>query len=99
MIAEFSIYPMNAERPDVAQVIETLRATGLNYRLGPMGTCLEGDGEDVLAAVRRCHETVAANHDRVITTIVIDDRKNRPHHLGDMVTSVEQRLGGVLAPV
>jgi uncharacterized protein (TIGR00106 family) len=101
MIAEFSIYPMNAEHmsPDVAQVIEALRATGLNYRLGPMGTCLEGDIEELLAAIRRCHETVAANHERVITTIVIDDRKHQPHHLGDMVTSVEQRLGGVLAPV
>jgi uncharacterized protein YqgV (UPF0045/DUF77 family) len=42
---------------------------------------------------------VAANHERVITTIVIDDRKNQPHHLSDMVTCVEQRVGGVLAPV
>jgi uncharacterized protein YqgV (UPF0045/DUF77 family) len=40
MIAEFSIYPMNAEHmsPDVARDIEALRATGLNYRQGPKGT-------------------------------------------------------------
>ncbi len=94
MLAEFSINPMNTEHmsKDVARVIETLQATGLDYRLGPLGTCVEGDLEQVLAAIRRCHQVVAGNHERVITTIVIDDRRNQPHHLGDMVTSVEQKL-------
>jgi uncharacterized protein (TIGR00106 family) len=77
MLAEFSINPMNTEHMsrDVARVIETLQATGLEFRLGPMGTCVEGDLERVLTAIRRCHQTVAGNHERVITTIVIDDRK------------------------
>jgi uncharacterized protein (TIGR00106 family) len=99
MLAEFSIYPMNTEHmsKDVAKVIETLQATGLEYRLGPLGTCIEGDLEQVLAAVRRCHQAVASDHERVITTIVIDDRKNKPHHLSDMVTSVEQQLGRPVA--
>jgi uncharacterized protein (TIGR00106 family) len=99
MLAEFSINPMNTEHmsKDVARVIETLRATGLDYRLGPMGTCVEGGLEQVLAAIRRCHEAVAANHERVITTIVIDDRKHQPHHLSDMVSSVEQQVGSPVA--
>jgi uncharacterized protein (TIGR00106 family) len=94
MLAEFSIYPMNTEHmtKDVARVIETLRGTGLAYRLGPLGTCVEGDLDQVLAAIRHCHQAVASNHERVITTIVIDDRRNQPHHLTDMVTSVEQQL-------
>jgi uncharacterized protein YqgV (UPF0045/DUF77 family) len=45
-----------------------------------MGTCVEGDLEQVLAAIRQCHQAVAGNHERIITTIVIDDRKNQPHH-------------------
>jgi uncharacterized protein (TIGR00106 family) len=99
MLAEFSINPMNTEHMsrDVARVIETLQATGLEYRLGPMGTCVEGELEQVLTAIRRCHQAVAGNHERVITTIVIDDRKNQPHHLSDMVTSVEQQLGRPIA--
>ena len=99
MLAEFSINPMNTEHmsKDVARVIETLQATGLDYRLGPMGTCVEGDLEQVLTAIRRCHQAVAGNHERVITTIVIDDRKNQPHHLSDMVASVEQQLGRPIA--
>lgn len=95
MIAEFSVYPLNAEHmsKDVARVIETLDSTGLVYRLGPMGTCVEGDLEQVLAAIGRCHQAVASNHERVVTTITIDDRRNQPHHLAEMVTSVEQELG------
>jgi uncharacterized protein (TIGR00106 family) len=99
MLAEFSINPMNTEHMsrDVARVIETLQAMGLEYRLGPMGTCVEGDLEQVLAAIRRCHQAVAGNHERVITTILIDDRKNQPHRLSDMVASVEQQLGRPIA--
>jgi uncharacterized protein (TIGR00106 family) len=99
MLAEFSLNPMNTEHmsKDVARVIETLQATGLNYRLGPMGTCVEGDLEQVLSAIRRCHQAVASNHERLITTIVIDDRRNQPHHLSDMVASVEQQLGRSVA--
>ncbi len=95
MIAEFSVNPMNTEHmsKDVAQVIEVLQSTGLDYRLGPMSTCIEGKFEEVLAAIGRCHEAGAKQHDPAITTIVIDDRKHQPHHLSDMVTSVEQQLG------
>jgi len=78
---------------DVAKVIETLESTGLDYHLGPMSTAVEGNWEQVLEAIRRCHQAVALNHDRVVTTIMIDDRKNQPHHLAGMVASVEQRLG------
>jgi len=95
MLVQFSIYPMQSEHlsKDIARVIETLEATGLDYRLGPMSTAVEGDWDQVLAAIRSCHEAVARNHDRVITTVVIDDRKHQPHHLADMIASVEQQLG------
>ncbi len=99
MLAEFSINPMNAKHMsrDVAHVIETLQTTGLPYRLGPMGTCVEGELDQVLEAIRRCHQAVASSHERVMTTIVIDDRRHPPHHLSDMVASVEQQLGHPLA--
>lgn len=95
MIAEFSICPLGTEHmsKDVARVVEVLQGSGLEYRLGPMGTCLEGDIDHVLSAIRRCHEAVRNKHDRVITTIVIDDRGREPHHLSDMVARVEEQIG------
>lgn len=95
MLAEFSINPLQTEHmsKDVAKVIETLESAGLTYHLGPMSTAVEGNWEDVMAAIQRCHQAVAQNHPRVITTIVIDDRKTQPHHLAEMISTVEQRLG------
>lgn len=95
MLAEFSIYPMDTGHmsKDVAKVIEVLQVTGLDYRLGPMSTSVEGELEQVLVAIRRCHQAVAKDHDRVITTLVLDDRKDQPHRLGEMVASVERHLG------
>src|SRR6516164_4972157 len=95
MLAEFSIYPLQAEHmsKDVAKVIETLESAGVHYHLGPMSTAVEGNWEQVMEAIRRCHQVVALTHDRALTTIMIDDRKNQPHHLAEMVASVEQQLG------
>lgn len=95
MLAEFSIYPLGAEHlsKDLAKVIDVLDDTGVDYRLGPMSTTVEGGWEHVIATIRRCHDAVAAGHERVITTITVDDRKRQPHHLTEMITSVEHRLG------
>jgi uncharacterized protein (TIGR00106 family) len=95
MLAEFRIYPLKTEHMsrDVAKVIQTLESSGLKYHLGPMSTAVEGNWGQVMEAIRRCHQVVALNHDRVVTTITIDDRKNQPHHLEEMISSVEQQLG------
>ncbi|MGE5191479.1 MAG: MTH1187 family thiamine-binding protein [Deltaproteobacteria bacterium] len=95
MLVEFSINPM--ERPhmskDVARVLETLEQSGFEYRIGPMSTCIEGRWEDVMAVIHRCHSMLAEGHPRVLTTITIDDRKERPHHLKEVVPAVERQLG------
>jgi uncharacterized protein (TIGR00106 family) len=95
MLAEFTIYPTDKTHlsKDVARVIEILEDIGVDYRLGPMGTAVEGDWEQVMSAIRRCHEAMGAGHSRVITTITIDDRKDQPHHLDEMVSAVERHLG------
>jgi uncharacterized protein (TIGR00106 family) len=94
MLAEFSMYPLDGVHmsKDVAKAIDILESAGLPYQLGPMGTSIEGDWDDVLPVIRRCHLAVAKDHGRVITTIVIDDRKNQPHALKEMVSSVDQHL-------
>lgn len=95
MIVQFSISPMDTEHlnKDVARAVDTLESTGLEYRLGPTSTAVEGDWGRALAAIRRCHEAVSKNHERVITTIVIDDRKTKPRHRTEMISRVENQLG------
>lgn len=95
MLAEFTIYPTDDTHisEDLAKVVEILEDCGVRYQLGPMGTAIEGEWEQVMAAVRQCHEATTASHDRVVTTITIDDRKHHPHHLNEMVAAVERHLG------
>ena len=95
MLAEFSIYPLDSVHlsGDVAKVVQALEEAGVSYRIGPLSTSIEGNLDEILSAIRRCHEAVAADHERVITTITIDDRRNAPRHLDEMVQRVEEVLG------
>lgn len=96
MLAEFSIYPIGDEHmsEEVARVVEILEQSGLDYRLGPMGTSIEGDLDVVMETVKQCHRAVAdESHARVVTHLVIDDHKQASHSLGEAVARVEQQLG------
>jgi uncharacterized protein (TIGR00106 family) len=84
---------------DLASLVGILEESGLSYRVGPMGTCVEGSWEQVAEVIRRCHQVMADRHERVITSILIDDRKSHPHKLADMVQNVEAHLGNWGTPV
>jgi uncharacterized protein (TIGR00106 family) len=95
MLAEFSLFPLDQTHlsGEVAKVVEALEEAGLEYRLGPMGTSIEGDWDELMGAIKACHQAVADHHARVITTITIDDHREGEHHLDEMITSVEESLG------
>lgn len=101
MIAEFSIHPVNGEHisADLARVVKVLDKTGLTYRLGPMGTCVEGSWDEIMKAIGSCLKSVGNDQERVVMTIVVDERKTNPHRLGEMVDSVERHWGGRVSKV
>src|ERR1017187_8987277 len=49
--------------------------SGLSYQLGPMRTVIEGETEQVLDVILRCHHRVLELAPRVLTNIALDDRK------------------------
>ena len=95
MLAQFMVHPSDGVHfsRDVALMVEILESAGVEYRLGPLATAVEGNWEQVMPAIRRCHEAMREHHPRVITTITIDDRAEQPHHLDEMVAAVEEHLG------
>lgn len=95
MLAEFSIYPLGGTRhlsKDIAHVIQTLGETGLQFELGPLSTAVEGEWNDVLHAIRACHQKMLDAHERVITTITIDECRIGQHRLAEMVDAVKSEL-------
>ncbi|MHC1709121.1 MAG: MTH1187 family thiamine-binding protein [Methanomassiliicoccales archaeon] len=95
LIAEFSIVPVGAGvslSPFVAECLRIVKESGLKHQLTPMGTVLEGDGEQVMATIMACHAQVLRMSDRVVTSIKIDDRRDRPADMERKVRSVEEKL-------
>ena len=62
LLAEFSMWPMDKGEsvgPYVARLLDIIDQSGLPYRLGPLGTCVEGEYDAVMAVIRACHEALA----------------------------------------
>jgi uncharacterized protein (TIGR00106 family) len=96
MLAEFSVVPLGkgeSVSQYVAECIRIVESSGIEYRINPMGTVLEGEYDQVMPIIRACHMRVMELSDRVITSIKIDDRKGRKDMLDRKVRSVEKRLG------
>lgn len=77
----------------VARCLAIVDRSGLDYRLNPMGTVVEGPFDEVLALIAKCHEAVAKDCERVSTVIKIDDRKGVRNQIESKIASVERVLG------
>lgn len=99
-IVEVSIVPLGTATPSVSQyvasAVKVLQQQGeIKHETTAMGTILEGDLERVLAVVRRMHEApFGEGVSRVLTTIRIDDRRDKAGNMKDKVASVTKRLQG-----
>lgn len=96
MLAEFSIIPIgigSSLGANIAEVLKIVDASGLPYKVNPMGTVVEGDWDSIMKVIRKCHSTVMKSGERVVTTISIDDRKGKLNRIEEKVRSVENRIG------
>lgn len=77
----------------VAACEKVLRKTELKTNLHPNGTNIEGEWDDVFAAIKRCHEALhEMDAPRVFTVIKAGTRVDREQTMDDKVESVEKKL-------
>ncbi len=77
----------------VAACHKVLQQTGLKVHLHAYGTNIEGEWDQVMAAVKQCHEAVhAMGAPRITTTIKLGTRTDREQTMEDKVDSVQRRL-------
>lgn len=94
-ILELSLFPMDKGEsvgPFVAVAVEIIRKSGLPHSTGPMGTCIEGEWEEVIAVAGDCFRALAAESDRVYMTMKVDWRKNRTSGLQEKLNTLESEL-------
>lgn len=98
VVADFCIVPLGVG-PSLSSYIaaceRVLRETGLPVRLHAYGTNIEGEWEEVFAALRRCHEVLhEMGVPRIHTTVKLGTRTDKDASLDAKVRSVEEKLGG-----
>lgn len=99
VVVEVSVLPVGTPSSSlsayVAACVRLLEsAPGVTYRLGPMSTVIEGELEHVWPVVRRMHEQpFTQGAPRVVTTVRIDDRRDKTLTMAGKVAAVEARLG------
>ena len=99
MLAELEIIPIGTANASLsallAEVVARIDSSGLEYRVGPMGTVVEGEWDQIMQLARQCHEAMLKTSSRVMTTIRIDDRKDKPGsgRIVQKVQSLEAAFG------
>ncbi len=96
-IVFLSITPLGTGTPSVSRwvagVERVLRDSGLTHELTAMGTIIEGPLDEVLAVVRKMHESPFAQGAlRVSTLVKIDDRRDKEHTIAGKMRSVREKL-------
>lgn len=74
---------------------KVLQEAGLEHQLHAYGTNIEGEWDEVMAAVKRCHEVVhEMGAPRVGSTLRVGTRTDRDQTMQDKIRSVREKLEG-----
>ena len=70
-----------------------LEEAGLEHQMHAYGTNIEGDWDEVMAAVKRCHEVVhEMGAPRISSSMRLGSRTDREQSMADKVQSVRAKL-------
>jgi uncharacterized protein (TIGR00106 family) len=96
VIADLGIVPIGVGlslSKYVAACEGVLKEAGLKTHLHAYGTNVEGEWDDVFAAIKRCHEVLhRMGVPRISTIIKVGTRTDKQQTMGDKVDSVERKI-------
>jgi uncharacterized protein (TIGR00106 family) len=90
-LMEFSMIPL--DKGDsfslyVARILDLVDQSGLDYRLNPMGTVVEGEWDDLLALLTRCFRALEQDCGRISLQVKFDHRKGAESRIETKIQSV-----------
>lgn len=96
IIVDLCIVPLGvgvSVSPYIAACQRILEEAQLKIALHAYGTNIEGEYDEVFAAIRRCHERVhEMGAPRITTTIKLGSRTDRKQTMADKLESVRSKL-------
>lgn len=99
VLLEFSMTPLDKGESvgeTVSRSLKIIDESGVDYRLNPMGTVLEGEWDEVMGVVGQCFEMMRSDCRRITCSIKIDYREGPKGRLDSKIASIESRLGKTL---
>jgi len=95
VIVDFAIFPMDKGEslsPYVARAIKVINESGLPHKLHPMGSCIEGEWDEVIGVVTKCLKEMEKDCNRINVNFKADYRKGEPGRMDRKIESVESKL-------
>jgi uncharacterized protein (TIGR00106 family) len=96
MLAELSINLLGRGTHlshDLGEILKTVDESGLPYCLTPLGTCIEGEWDELMNLVKKCHLQARMFSSHVMTTIRIEDEEGATDKITENVVAVERAAG------
>ncbi len=100
VLLEFSMSPLDKGEslsPYVSRILKIIDESGIDYRLNPMGTVLEGEWDEVMKIVRDCFLELEKDCKRISVSIKIDYRRGKEKRMNRKIDKVEKTLGRKLS--
>lgn len=91
-LMEFSMIPLDkgtSLSQFIAKVLTVVDESGLDYRLNPMGTVVEGEWDELLHLLTTCFRTLERESDRISLQVKFDCRKGVKGALEGKIRSIE----------
>jgi uncharacterized protein (TIGR00106 family) len=97
MIVEFSVVPVGTGEASVSAyvraAIKVIEENGLDYQVNSMGTCVQGEWDEIFSCLKAVHEELAKmGCNRIVTTVKIDDRRDKFSTMDAKVAAVGDDL-------
>jgi uncharacterized protein (TIGR00106 family) len=95
-LMEFSMIPLDkgsSFSEYVARILTLVDQSGLEYRLNPMGTVVEGEWDDLLALLTRCFRDLEKDSGRISLQVKFDHRQGPESRIEKKVQSVQAKAG------
>lgn len=96
-LMEITVVPIGTSTTSIgdyiAEIEKELDQEEVGHKLTDMGTIIEGESDKLFVIAAKLHKVpFRKGIQRVLTTITIDDRRDKEVKLGNKIASVEARL-------
>jgi uncharacterized protein (TIGR00106 family) len=94
VLIDFSIFPVGKSEsvsPYISSAVTIVKNSKLPYKLGSMGTTVEGEWDDLMAMVTSCFHEMKKDCGRIYMSIRVDYREGVSSRLKGKVKSAERK--------